>query len=365
MNRMFPIAFLCFAVLALTTLQAQSDSASESYPAFVTDNKTGQVRAVNAVRLSGNKLHIRMAGGTGSIPVDSIIKVEFDLPPSVLQAAEAYRNGDPDLAAKLYREIEAMRPFIGLPECNITDEFLNYADSLRQIHKYNEAGDLLDSLDLTDDESARLRATLIRAFVLCDKEEIDAAEELMRDFPETVQDDLNFPLDRIVRTRIHLARENYHEAAIQVAEAVAGTRIEAPIYPETLFLAASCYEKMGEVTAQQRAAQEKNVKEKLMDDGIDYSAVAEAVRQELNITFPGSRWAKLKPASIDEILAAAETVRLSDEESTPDPERKPAADEPPKAVEGQTTENSTPSWTGFLKDTQPDTSKNETTETQP
>ena len=75
----------------------------------------------------------------------------------------------------------------------------------------------------------------------------------MKDFPRTNPDDLNFPLDRIVRTRIFLAKGKFHEAALEAGEAVAITRIEAPVYPESLYLAAACYEKMGEVLVKQKA----------------------------------------------------------------------------------------------------------------
>jgi hypothetical protein len=70
------------------------------------------------------------------------------------------------------------------------------------------------------------------------------------------------------------------------------TRIEAPIYPESLYLASACYQKMGEVLANQKAGLSRAESEKIMDDTIDYAEVSEAVRQELSLLFAKNYWAK-------------------------------------------------------------------------
>ena len=145
-------------------------------------------------------------------------------------------------AVSLDPALEPMRSFTALPQCNVTEEFLNFAETgTGRARKYAEAEALLNSLNFGDNKEAPLRATLIRAFILCDKNETDKAEALMKDFPRTNPEDLNFPLDRIVRTRIFLAKGKFHEAALEAGEAVAITRIEAPVYPESLYLAAACY----------------------------------------------------------------------------------------------------------------------------
>ena len=205
---------------------------------------------------------------------------------------------------------------------------------------------MLNSLDFGDSKEAPLRATLIRAFIFCDKNRIDKAEALMTDFPRMNADDFNFPLDRIVRTRIFLAKGKYHEAALEAGEAVAVTRIEAPIYPESLYLAAACYQKMGEVLAKRKAGMDRAESDKIMDDTVDYAAVGEAVRQELCLLFSKSYWAKKEPANVDQLLAAAASVTLKtgkkrDPESTgttPSPE---AMTQPDKKEEK-------PVWDNFL-----------------
>ena len=96
---------------------------------------------------------------------------------------------------------------------------------------------------------------------------------------------MNFPLDRIVRTRIFLANGKFHEAALEAGEAVAITRIEAPVYPESLYLAAACYEKMGEVLVKQKAGMARAESEKIMDERLTIRAVGNSVRQELSLLF--------------------------------------------------------------------------------
>ena len=205
---------------------------------------------------------------------------------------------------------------------------------------------LLNSLDFGDNKEAHLRATLIRAFIFCDKNQIDKAEALMTDFPRMNPDDFNFPLDRIVRTRIFLAKGKYHEAALEAGEAVAVTRIEAPIYPESLYLAAACYQKMGEVLANRKAGTDRAESDKIMDDTIDYAAVSEAVRQELCLLFSKNYWAKKEPANVDQLLAAAASVTLKTGKK-PGTETKDAT-QSPEAPEQSEKKEEKPIWENFL-----------------
>ena len=239
-----------------------------------------------------------------------------------------------------------MRSFTALPNCNVAEEFLNFADSYRQARKYAEAEALLNSLHFGDNKEAPLRATLIRAFILCDKDQVDKAEALMKDFPRTSSEDFNFPLDRIVRTRIFLAKGKYHEAALEAGEAVAITRIEAPIYPESLYLAAACYQKMGEVLAKRKAGMDRAESEKIMDDTVDYAAVSEAVRQELCLLFSKNYWAKKEPANVEQLLAAAASVTLNTGKK-PDADSKREA-QSPEATEQSEEKEEKPVWESFL-----------------
>lgn len=287
------------------------------------------------------------SGGTVAVPANTISAAEFELPAAVKQASEAYRAGDVEKAVSLYPAIEPLRSFVALPKCNVTEEFLNFADSYRQTRKYTEAEALLNSLNFGGNKEAPLRATLIRAFILCDKNEAAKAEALMKDFPRTNPEDLNFPLDRIVRTRIFLANGKFHEAALEAGEAVAITRIEAPVYPESLYLAAACYEKMGEVLEKQKAGMNRAESEKIMDDTVDYAAVSTSVRQQLALLFSKNYWAKKEPVNVDELLAAAASVNLKSA-------KKPSAgstseEQQPKASEQSDEKEEKPAWENFLK----------------
>ena len=301
--------FACLLLASLGLCQGQSPSET-GYPALITDSKTGRAAPAYVARLARGQLYLVAGNGTVAIPANTISAAEFDLPAPVKEAAEAYRAGDVEKAVALYPALQPMRSLAGLPKCNVAEEFLNFADSFRQVRKYAEAEALLKSLDFGDNKEAPLRARLIEAFILCDKNQIDKAEALMKDFPRMSPDDLNFPLDRIVRTRILLAKGKYHEAALEAGEAVAMTRIEAPIYPESLYLASACYQKMGEVLANQKAGLSRAESEKIMDDTIDYAEVSEAVRQELSLLFAKNYWAKKEPANVDELLAAAASITL-------------------------------------------------------
>ena len=254
--------FACLLLASLGLCQGQSPSET-GYPALITDSKTGRAAPAYVARLARGQLYLVAGNGTVAIPANTISAVQFDLPAPVKQASEAYRAGDVEKAVSLYPALEPMRSFTALPQCNVTEEFLNFADSYRQTRKYAEAEAVLNSLNFGDNKEAPLRATLIRAFILCDRNETDKAEALMKDFPRTNPEDLNFPLDRIVRTRIFLANGRFHEAALEAGEAVAITRIEAPVYPESLYLAAACYEKMGEVLMKQKAGMARAESEKI------------------------------------------------------------------------------------------------------
>ena len=162
--------------------QVPSAPAPAGFPAIITDSKTGKTSNANAARLAGGQLYLVAGSGTVAIPANSISEAIFDLPTPVKQASEAYRTGDVEKATALYPALEPMRSFATLPKCNVAEEFLNFADSYRQARKYAEAEALLNSLNFGDDKEAPLRATLIRAFILCDKNEADKAEALMKDF---------------------------------------------------------------------------------------------------------------------------------------------------------------------------------------
>ena len=338
-------AFLVLAGVTSSRGQPAPEAAPGGFPVTLTDSKTGKANPATAAKLARGQLYLVAGNGTIAIPANTVSAAEFDLPEPVKQAGEAYRTGDVDKAVALYPALAPLRSFTALPQCNITEEFLNLADGYRQVRKYAEAEALLRSLDFGNNKAAELRAKLIRAFICCDKNQIDGAEELMKDFPRANPDDFNCPLDRIVRTRILLARGKFHEAALEAGEAVAVTRIEAPIYPESLYLAAACYEKMGEVLANRKAGADRAESDKIMDDTVDYAAVSKAVRQELCLLFSKSYWAKKEPANVEELLAAAASVTLKTGKKpateSKGGEQSPETSEPEKKDEK-------PVWENFL-----------------
>jgi tetratricopeptide (TPR) repeat protein len=339
-------ACLLLGSLGLSYSQATSETATVGFPAIITDAKTGRPSAANVTKLAGGQVYLIAGNGSVAIPASTISAAEFDLPAPVKQAAEAYRSGDMDKAVALYPALGPMRSLAGLTKCNVTEEFLNFADTYRQVRKYAEAEALLNSLNFRENKEAELRAKLIRAFISCDNNQVDKAEALMKDFPQTNSDDFNFPLDRIVRTRIYLAKGKYHEAALEAGEAVAVTRIEAPIYPESLYLAAACYEKMGEVLANRKAGMDRAESDKIMDDTVDYAAVGEAVRQELCLLFSKNYWAKKEPANVDQLLAAAASVTLKTSKKR-DPETTGPTQSPEDAAQSDKKEEK-PVWENFL-----------------
>jgi hypothetical protein len=344
--RSFLTACLLLGSLSLSHGQTPPETAPVGFPAIITDSKTGRASAANVTRLAGGQLYLIAGNGSVAIPASTIFAAEFDLPAPVKQAAEAYRAGDMDKAAALYPALEPMRSLASLAKCNVTEEFLNFADTYRQVRKYAEAQALLDSLNFGANKEAPLRAKLIRAFIFCDKNQVDKAEALMKDFPRMHPDDFNFPLDRIVRTRIFLAKGKYHEAALEAGEAVAVTRIEAPIYPESLYLAAACYEKMGEVLANRKAGMDRAESDKIMDDTVDYAAVSEAVRQELCLLFSKNYWAKKEPANVDQLLAAAASITLKTAKK-PGIKTKDAT-QSPEPTEQSDKKEEKPVWDNFL-----------------
>lgn len=342
MRPIFLALALCAAGSAISFAQQPSSAAPPGHPARVTDKKSEKATDVLISGFAGRRLSMNAGGGTATLPVETVSAVEFDLPAPVVQASEAYRKGDVEKALGLYAALDPLRAFASLPKCNVSEEFLNYADSYRQARKYAQAEALLGSLDFGDSPDCALRATLIRAFILCDKNQIAGAEELMKDFPRTAKEDFNFPLDRIVRTRIFLAKKNYQEAALEIGEAVAVTRVESPVYPECLYLAAACYEKMGEVLAEQSKKTDRPESDKIIDNSMDYAGISESVRQELCLLFSKNYWAKQKPASVKELLAQAASIPLSEGGSAPVAEGGRGDAEAPSPTEAK------PVWDNFI-----------------
>ncbi len=336
---------LWFAVAGLSQSQTPVAPPSSGYRVTLTDSKTERSSTAHVSRLAGGHLYLVAGGGTIAIPANTISAAEFELPAPVKQAAEAYRAGDVEKAVSLYAALEPMRSFVALPKCNVTEEFLNFADSYRQTRKYAEAETLLGSL--FGGKEVPPRATLIRAFILCDKDEAGQADALIKDLPRTAAEDPNFPLDRIVRTRIFLANGKFHEAALEAGEAVAITRIEAPVYPESLYLAAACYEKMGEVLAKQKAGMKRAESDKIMEETVDYAAVSNSVRQQLALLFSKNYWAKKEPVNVDQLLAAAASVNLKNMKK---PETAPTSvgQQPQTPAESEEKEEK-PAWENFLK----------------
>jgi hypothetical protein len=337
--------FFLLAVVTASNAQTPAAPPPSGYPVTITDSKSGKTSNVHASRLAGGQFYLVASGGTIAIPANTISAAEFEFPAAVKQASEAYRAGDVEKALSLYPAIESMRSFAALPTCNVAEEFLNFADAYRQTRKYAEAEALLRSLNFGENKEAPLRATLIRAFIHCDKNETAKAEALMKDFPRTNPEDLNFPLDRIVRTRIFLANGKFHEAALEAGEAVAITRIEAPVYPESLYLAAACYEKMGEVLEKQKAGLNRAESEKIMDETVDYAAVSNSVRQQLALLFSNNYWAKKEAVNVEELLAAAAGINLK---SAKRPNSGAASEkQQPEAADKPQEEK--PVWENFLK----------------
>jgi tetratricopeptide (TPR) repeat protein len=337
--------FLLLAVVAASHAQTPAALPPSGYPVAITDSKSEKTSNVHAARVVGGQLYLVASGGTIAIPANTISAAEFELPAPVKQAAEAYRAGDVEKALSLYPAIEPMRSFVALPKCNVAEEFLNFADAYRQTRKYAEAEALLRSLNFGENKEAPLRATLIRAFIHCDKNETAKAEALMKDFPRTNPEDLNFPLDRIVRARIFLANGKFHEAALEAGEAVAITRIEAPVYPESLYLAAACYEKMGEVLERQKAGLSRTEIEKIMDETVDYAAVSNSVRQQLALLFSNNYWAKKEPINVEELLAAAAGISLKATKKT----NSATTSEEPQPEAPEKPQEEKPAWENFLK----------------
>ena len=323
-------AGVCFAA------GAGEGNSTRSLPVRITRSPSGAVSYGEAVRYQNSMLELKIGQGTISIPASSIGAAEFALLPEVIQAGEAYRAGRLEEAVAGYRSLEGFGSLARLPGSNIGTELLNRADALRQLRRFDEAGKTLDEIEYGDNEDAKARALLIRAFILCDKDRLDEAEKLLEDFNPTDRGDLNFPLDRIVRTRIALGRGQLHEAALNIGESLASTRIESPIYPELLYLAGICYESMGKAAEERAKGRATDQADALMGQEVDYTALVEAVRQELCFIYPQSYWAKKNPVNVEKLLAQAKGIKIGtaggEEETAVEPPEAgaaPGGDSPP------------------------------------
>jgi len=303
---------------------------------------TGAVVNGQASRVVGDQLEMRNAtGAVIRMPLERIESVEFDLSDTLAAASESYRAGDLETALPLFRGLVGFESLAGLPGSSIGKEFLNWADTLRQLRRFPEATEVLQSVDFSENEEGQNRALLIRAFIYCDQDEVDEAAGLMETFVATDAADENFPLDRIVRARIHLARDESHLAALAVGESLASAPIESPVYPELLYLAAQAYAKMQEKVENPDLEEQGSLVDRLMGDSVDYEELVQGVRQHLSFIFPDSYWAQKDPADVDELLARASGLKLSNPQETPE-EDPPAAEPEPEVVPPAK------SWRSFL-----------------
>lgn len=306
----------CIFGVCLLAHPASSEASSKedkTIRARIIRHPSGAVLNGHASKVVGTQLELRTPIGTTIlIPFHTIESVEFELSDDLAAASEAYRAGDLERALMLYRQLRGFESLVVLPGSNIGQEFLNWADTLRQLRRYNEAAEVLASIDFSENDEGRSRALLIQAFIHCDRNEIDEAAQLMEDFVPIDRENVNFPLDRIVRARIHLARDETHLAALVVGESLASAPIESPVYPELLYLAAQTYEKMKTKSQNPADAEQVAMIDKLMGESVDYDALVEGVRTHLSFIFPNSYWAQQSPGNVDELLARAANIKLNE-----------------------------------------------------
>jgi hypothetical protein len=344
-----PSTRACAALLCLLAVVAgplatgtESPSAPARMDVRITVRPNGGVLRGEASQVVGSTLELRKtSGAVVRIPLDTIESAEFELPENLAAASEAYRLGDFESALPLYEGLRGFESLVRVPGSSIGQEYLDWADTLRQLRRFDKADTVLNSVDLSANKDAQNRAILIRAFIHCDRGEIDRAASLTDEFVPT---EANFPLHRIVRTRIHLARGETHQAALTVGESLASTPIESPVYAELLYLAAETYAMMHERAGNPEKPAEQSTVEQLMGESVDYTKLVQGVRQHLTFIFPDSFWARKVPVELDALLAKAGalTLKTPGKDGQTEPENTSASEAAPE------TTSSPDVWQKFL-----------------
>jgi tetratricopeptide (TPR) repeat protein len=233
-------------------LLPSSHAQSPGVPVVLVLTKGGTSEAM-LVGKSDTAVKLRPPGGAAGeyqIPFDQITEVRFTFPETVTQAQAAFSQGQFEQAAALLRPIVTpMLPYLDLPGNNALPIVFWFGDTLRRANKLDEALTVYDAVRTTAKAPDSTRGAVWAAHCHAALGRTDQALRVLDLAGQVKRDSDLFPLCQMVRAQARFAAKDTLAALDDVAQALAFARIESELYPDSLFLAAQCYEVLGATNA--------------------------------------------------------------------------------------------------------------------
>jgi tetratricopeptide (TPR) repeat protein len=186
------------------------------------------------------------AAGEYQLPFDQVSEVRFTFPETVNQAQTAFSQGQFEQTATLLRPVVTpILPYLDLPGNNALPISFWFGDTLRRANKLDEALTVYDAVRTTAKGADATRGAVWTAHCHA---ALGRTEQALRvlDLAGAVKRDSDlFPLCQMVRAQVRFAAKDPLAALDDVSQALAFARIESELYPDSLFLAAQCYEALG------------------------------------------------------------------------------------------------------------------------
>jgi hypothetical protein len=298
-------AFVLFALFLSDTVHAQT-----SVPVVLVLKKGGSSEAV-LVGKTDNGLRLQPKGATAGeyqISFDQVTEIRFVFPETLGQIQEALNRNQWDRAAAMMKPVAAPLLFyLDLPANNGVAFVMVLADSLRRANKPEEALSYYDRLRMLPRSPESMRAAIWTAHCHVALNRADAAWKILQSMEPPKRDSDLFPLYQLVRAQVRQGQKDFVAALDEIAQGIAFSRMESESYPESLFLAAQCYETLAATNAANTglifktipstnrvvaaAAVTTNVTLSLTANS-NYVAVAQGMYQEIVTRFPETIFAQ-------------------------------------------------------------------------
>ncbi len=300
---------LCAALIAAMLASAQA----ADVPANV---RMRNARGAIDVTLTGrqkNSVYARPANlqaGMTILNADDIEAIQLQLDNPRLTAGEnAARAGKLNEAVGFYRQvIEPVLPYLDIKSNNGVAPAFRYAELLRMRTLWNESLKVYRVLQGAADLDTRQAATAWEAYVLTRQSDFDRAAKISDSL--TIDDPAHpgFTAASLARSRIALSRNQEETALDWAARAAALSRLDNPLYAETLLLTGECYERMSRKapaklrTSAVTQTADGDVRQPPMTSG-EFAAVARSIYTQLTVLFPKTEQSQI---ATDRLNAEAE-----------------------------------------------------------
>ncbi len=307
-------------------------AAAESLPAYVV-TKAARGKDFLVVSRQRSVITVQLPEqlrGTVQIPIEDIRSVQFSLPSIANRAVAAFEQRKWTEAQALFKT--ALAPyaqFLDLPNNNIVPLMWQYAESLRMNSQYDEAIALYRLFDPLPAGLHRQRAQLARAYCDCAMGRTKEARALLDTASPTNHTDALFAHAQMVRARVCLAEGNSLQAVDEIARAVATMRIDSDIYPECLFVSATCYKALEVIRKEQPTVKDPfgqgdarydSAKVVLPDAMANLLQVSSGIHQQVTNMFPGTVWAEQSRTALAELTAELSKTEPEAPAAAPDVE---------------------------------------------